>query len=97
MTKEQKDFFKNRKLNFVFTETEELRNYDISTLDMKEGYNKALRACGMHTVGAVIDNWDNLDKLPNMGVTKVKNVRAAIFALICEMNLLKDSKLKFVV
>lgn len=97
MTKEQKELFKNRRVHFVYTETNELRKMDILKLSLKEGYIKALRANGLHTVGAILDNWDNLMKLGNMGVTKVKNVKAAVFAQICEMGLLKDSELKFVV
>ena len=47
----------------------------------------------MFTVGDVLDRWTELSKVKGVGVVRIRHVKAAIFAQICEMGLLKKADL----
>ena len=93
MTKEEIKNFEDKKVRFVFDETEELRRMDIGYLGLKEGYEKILYRFEIRTLGDLIDNWERLPRLHNMGVVKVRHIRAAFFAYLMEIGAIRDTKL----
>lgn len=70
------------KINFTINETDELRSRSIEELECPETCIKALRQNNINTLGGVIDNWNNLRDLKNLGDKKVKHVRAALHSYL---------------
>ena len=93
MTKEQVRKYNDLKFHFVINETEELRKQDIGYLGLKEGYEKVLRRYEIHTIGDLIDKWNELHKFYNAGVVKVAHIRAAAFAYFMEEGVVKETSL----
>ena len=83
-----------RKVQFIFTETDELRKIYVRDLEgIPDLAVKAMESNKMFTVGDVLDRWTELGNVKGIGVVRVRHVRAAIFAQICEMGLLKNADL----
>ena len=75
-----------------YVETEKLRNFKVSELGLPEKAAMVLYRIEAFTVGDVLDKWDELAELPGCGATKLKHIKAAVFAQICELGLLRDSE-----
>lgn len=76
-----------------YLETEALRKYSVSDLGLPEKAAMVLYRIEAFTVGDVLDHWNELADLPGCGVTKLRHIKAAVFALICEMGLLRNTEL----
>lgn len=85
------------KVHITYMETEELRNLSIENLEIPDSCMNVLNRIEARTIGDVLDNWNNLEQLPGCGVVKLRHIRAATFALMCEMGCLKNCELKEVV
>lgn len=67
----------------------------VTSLKISQSALNALQRVGIRTVGQVLNNWDRLTDLPpkvdgketkgkaGLGVTKAREIRAAVFALLC--------------
>lgn len=83
-----------RKVHCTFTETDELRSIYIKDLDsIPDLAVTAMEKNKMFTVGDVLDHWTELSKVKGIGVVRIRHIKAAIFATICEMGLLKKAEL----
>lgn len=80
-------------VNCKYLETEELRKFKVSDLGLPDKAAMVLYRIEAFTVGDVLDRWNELADLPGCGTTKLKHIKAAVFAQICEMGLLRDSEL----
>lgn len=83
-----------KKVQFIFTETDELRKIYVRDLEgIPDLAVKAMEKNKMFTIGDVLDRWTELGEVKGIGIVRVRHVRAAIFAQICEMGLLKNADL----
>lgn len=83
-----------RKVQCTYTETDELRSIYVKDLEgIPDIAVKAMESNKMFTVGDVLDRWTELGKVKGVGVVRIRHVKAAIFAQICEMGLLKKADL----
>ena len=81
-----------------YVETEELRAIRVEDLEgIPDLSVKAMLKNRMYTVGDVLDKWDKLSGIYGIGVVRLRHVKAAIFATICEMGLLKKCELQDVI
>jgi len=80
-------------MNCKYVETDELRNVRVSDLGLPEKAAMVLYRIEAFTVGDVLDRWNQLSTIPGCGDVKLKHIKAAVFAQICEMGLLRDSEL----
>ena len=80
-----------------YEETDELRNIFLKDLEgLPELAVKAMERNKIFTVGEVLDRWNDFSKIRGMGAVRIRHVKAAIFAQICEMGLLKDAAIRTV-
>ena len=83
-----------RKVHCNYEETEELRKIYVRDLEnIPDLAVKAVENNKMFTVGDVLDRWEELATVKGMGAVRIRHVKAAIFAQICEMGLLKKCEL----
>ena len=76
----------------TYTETDELRDFKVMDLEgLPEVAINALYKIGCFTVGEVLDNWSKIPSIKGIGKVRVRHIKAAVFAQICEMGLLKDA------
>lgn len=79
------------KVRCTYEETDELRNTYVKDLEgLPEIAVKAMEKNKMFTVGDVLDRWNSFDKIKGIGAVRIRHVKAAIFAQICEMGLLRS-------
>lgn len=84
-----------RKVHCNYVETDELRNIFIKDLEgLPEISVKAMEKNKMFTIGDVLDKWETFSKIKGIGVVRIRHVKAAIFAQICEMGLLRQCELQ---
>ena len=84
-----------RKVHCNYIETDELRDFYIRDLEgLPEISVKAMENNKMFTIGDVLDKWNSFDKIKGIGAVRVRHVKAAIFAQICEMGLLRQCELQ---
>ena len=84
-----------RKVHCNYVETDELRSMYIKDLEgLPEISVKAMEKNKMFTIGDVLDKWDTFSKIKGIGVVRIRHVKAAIFAQICEMGLLRQCELQ---
>ena len=84
-----------RKVHCNYVETDELRNIFIKDLEgLPEISVKAMEKNKMFTIGDVLDKWDTFSKIKGIGIVRIRHVKAAIFAQICEMGLLRQCELQ---
>lgn len=83
-----------RKVHCNYEETEELRKIYVRDLEnIPDLAVKAVENNKMFTVGDVLDRWEELGTVKGMGAVRIRHVKAAIFAQICEMGLLRKCEL----
>ena len=83
-----------RKVHCNYEETEELRKIYVRDLEnIPDLAVKAVENNKMFTVGDVLDRWEELSTVKGMGSVRIRHVKAAIFAQICEMGLLRKCEL----
>lgn len=81
-----------------YVETDELRQIYIQDLEgIPELSVQAMHKNSIFTVGEALDKWDKLAKLKGAGKVRIGHVKAAIFAQICEMGLLRKTELQEVI
>lgn len=81
-----------------YVETDELRNMPIKDLEgIPELSVNAMAKHEIFTVGEALDAWNKLSDFKGVGVIRLRHVKAAIFAQICEMGLLKKCELQDVI
>ena len=83
-----------RKVHCTYTETDELRGIYVRNLErIPDLVVTAMEKNKIFTVGDVIDNWTELGKVKGFGSVRVRHIKAAIFATICDMGLLRKAEL----
>lgn len=83
-----------RKVHCTYTETDELRKIYVKDLEnIPDLAVKAMEKNKIFTVGDVLDRWTELGEVKGIGVVRIRHVKAAVFATICEMGLLKKADL----
>ena len=83
-----------RKVHCTYTETDELRRIYVKDLEgIPDLAVRAMEKNKIFTVGDVLDHWAELGKVKGIGVVRIRHVKAAVFAQICEMGLLKKADL----
>lgn len=87
------------RVRFTFIETERFRLTSVDELPFDtQMYSNSLKRGGMKTIGAILDNWDNIggaakdyaekhNTKASMGMSRIKHIRAAVFAYLCEQGL----------
>lgn len=79
------------KFRFVCDEVTMNKSIDMLELDQR-AFNGLMRA-GYDTIGKVVDNWEDLGKIRNLGKKSVSNIKSAIFGYNIQ-NLDDQGKLK---
>ena len=83
-----------RKVHCTYTETDELRKIYVRDLEgIPDLAVKAMEKNKIFTIGDVLDRWTELGEVKGIGVVRIRHVKAAVFAMICEMGLLKKADL----
>ena len=83
-----------RRVHCNYEETDELRSMCIRDLEnIPDIAVKAMENNKMFTVGDVLDNWNSFTNIKGIGAVRIRHVKAAIFATICEMGLLRKCEL----
>ena len=83
-----------RKVHCTYTETDELRKIYVKDLEgIPDIAVKAMESNKIFTVGDVLDRWNSFGDIKGIGAVRIRHVKAAIFAQICEMGLLKKADL----
>ena len=84
-----------RKVHCTYTETDELRKIYVRDLEgIPDLAVKAMEKNKIFTIGDVLDHWTELSQVKGIGVVRIRHVKAAVFAQICEMGLLKKADLE---
>ena len=83
-----------RKVHCTYNETDELRSIYVRDLEgIPDLAVKAMEKNKIFTVGEVLDHWKQISEVKGIGAVRIRHIKAAIFAQICEMNLLKKAEL----
>lgn len=83
-----------RKVHCNYEETDELRGIYVRDLTgIPDLAVTAMENNKMFTVGDILDHWTELGKVKGIGAVRVRHIKAAIFATICEMGLLRKCDL----
>lgn len=75
------------KFNFHYPAALDDQPVDVLQLDTRS--SNGLKRAKIETIGQLLDNWDKLDKIRNLGVESVKWIHAAAFARMYEHGHLK--------
>ena len=59
---------------------DDFSNLPIERLKVDNRSNHALKHAGIVTAGQIVENWDRLMEIKNLGELSVKKIRAAVFA-----------------
>ena len=77
------------KVKVIYKDKSEVKEIGIDHLDLKDSIKNALKRDRIFTVGDILDDWDKLTKKSGIGITKAKEIRASVFALLCEFGCVK--------
>lgn len=83
------------RIKVIYNINNEVEGMSIDRLDLKDGTRNALKRLGLHSVGDILSNWDNLINLvplngkSGIGVTKEKEIHVSVFAFLCELGCVK--------
>lgn len=75
------------KFNFHYPAALDDQPVDVLQLDTRSA--NGLKRAKIETIGQLLDNWDKLGKIRNLGVESVKWIHAAAFAWMYENGKLK--------
>jgi DNA integrity scanning protein DisA with diadenylate cyclase activity len=83
-----------RKVHCNYEETDELRKIYVRDLTgIPDLAISAVEKNKMFTVGDILDHWKELSEVKGIGAVRIRHIKAAIFAQICEMGLLRKCEL----
>ena len=75
------------KVNYEITE--EIKSTPIEMLHLGNRSSNALQKAKAYTLGDILERWDALEEVGQMGEKSVKTTKAAVFAYLCEMGCIK--------
>ena len=62
----------------------DLESYPLAKIPLNERSKNALCREKITTLGQLMDHWDSLQEIRNLGAKTAKEIRALVFALLCE-------------
>lgn len=69
--------------------TDEITSTPIKMLHLDNRSSNALQRAKVYTLGDILERWDALEEVGNMGEKSVKTTKAAVFAYLCETGCIK--------
>ena len=69
--------------------TPEIESTPIKMLNLDNRSTNALLKATAYTLGDILERWDALEEVGNMGEKSVKTTKAAVFAYLCETGCIK--------
>ena len=75
-----KMYGKDGSIKFPVYETDEFLATNVNALDLDTRGKRALRDCGISTIGDLINNWGGLSKIKGVGVKTVNLIRESLAA-----------------
>lgn len=68
---------------------DEITSTPIKMLHLDNRSSNALQRAKVYTLGDILERWDALEEVGNMGEKSVKTTKAAVFAYLCEAGCIK--------
>ena len=81
-------------IRFKMFMDEEFLSTSIDELPLDNRSDHALKHAGISTIGKIIENWNRLMNIHNLGSLSVKKIRAAVFAANLERIWEDDEKMQ---
>ena len=75
------------RFNFHYAAALENEPVDVLSLDTRS--SNGLKRAGINTIGQLLDNWNNIGRIRNLGAESVKLIHAAGFAWMYDNGRLK--------
>lgn len=75
------------KVNYKITD--EIKATPINMLHLDNRSSNALQRAKAYTLGDILERWDALEEVGQMGEKSVKTTKAAVFAYLCETGCIK--------
>lgn len=69
--------------------TPEIESTPIKMLNLDNRSSNALQRAKAYTLGDILERWDALEEVGQMGEKSVKTTKAAVFAFLCEAGCIK--------
>lgn len=64
--------------------TPEIESTPIKMLNLDNRSSNALQRAKAYTLGDILDRWDALEEVGQMGEKSIKTTKAAVFAFLCD-------------
>lgn len=68
---------------------DEITSTPIKMLNLDNRSSNALQRAKAFTLGDILDRWDALEEVGQMGEKSIKTTKAAVFAYLCETGCIK--------
>ena len=62
-----------------------MEEYPLTKIHLNERAKNALCRAKIFTLGQLMEKWDSLGEIKNLGALTVKEIHAAVFATLCDL------------
>ena len=76
-------------IKVIYEITDEIKATPINMLHLDNRSSNALQRAKAYTLGDILERWDALEEVGQMGEKSVKTTKAAVFAYLCEAGCIK--------